>query len=99
MKNAIRWFPSSVGTFLLGFYVGSPVFAQATHTAKLCVGGAIVIATVIATGFLCAITRSKQAAEAVWRVRLRHPHRKVTRLPPSHRKESVRCPRARGSRQ
>ena len=59
MKNGIRWFPAFAGTFLLGFYVGSPVFAQATQTAQLCVGGAIVIAVVIATAFLCAITRSK----------------------------------------
>lgn len=60
MKTAIRWFPAFVGTFLTGFYVGSPAFEQATHTAKWCVLAAIVIATLIITAFLCAITRSSK---------------------------------------
>ena len=60
MKNAIRWLPASIGTFLLGFYVGSPAFAQASQTAQRCVAGAIVIAVVIVTAFLCAITRSRK---------------------------------------
>ena len=63
MRSAIRWLPAFIGTFVLGLYVGSPAFWQATSTAQLCGAGAIVIAAMIATAFLCAITRGKKKNE------------------------------------
>jgi hypothetical protein len=59
MKSAIRWLPAFAGTFLIGYYVGSPGFTQDARAAKYSVAVGIVVAVVIVTGLLCAITRSK----------------------------------------
>lgn len=64
MKSAIRWLPAFAGTFLIGFYVGSPGFTQDARTVKYSVAAGIVIATVLATGLLCAITRSKKQEQS-----------------------------------
>ena len=60
MKNAIRWLPAFVGTFVLGVYVGSPTSGQATGKEQLYVGAVVLLLVLIATGFLCAVTRTKK---------------------------------------
>ncbi len=63
MRSAIRWLPAFIGTFVLGLFVGSPAFGQATHAGKWSAAAIIVVATMIATAILCAITRGKKKNE------------------------------------
>ena len=64
MKSVIRSFPMSVGTFLIGYYVGSPGFTQDAPTVKYTVAAGLIIAVVIATAILCAITRSTKQQQS-----------------------------------
>ena len=61
MKAIVRASPALAAAVFLGMYWVSPEYAQVTKTARECAVGLVIFAAVLASLFLCAITRTRSS--------------------------------------